>query len=81
MAEYYDRNQEEAMNDVTRRQLMVGMMPKEVKVRLLEILETQPKASIPTLRAVLVNRVRHILGTAEAEKIAMELDNLHPIEV
>lgn len=78
LAECYDRTGSEVMHDITRRQLMVHMMPDVNKHRLVELLEPNTAITIPTLRQALTNRVRLRLGTAEAEKHQMDLDNLGP---
>ena len=68
LLEVYDRTGEEVINETTKRQLMVNIMPDVIKKRLLELRELNPKSSISTLRSALLNRGRHIFGTEEADK-------------
>ena len=72
----YEQAGEEVMHDVTRRELMVSIVPEDVHSRLRDVLELHPNATIPQLRSIILNRVKCLLGTAEAEKDAMELDAL-----
>ena len=48
---------------------MISMMPDKIQQRLRDVLELNPKATIAQLRAVLVQRVRFIMGTLESDKL------------
>ena len=69
LGEFADRTGDEAMNENTKRELMISMMLDKVQQRLRDVLELNPKASIAQLRAVLVQRVRYIMGTLESDKL------------
>ena len=57
MVDYYARTGEEVMNDTTRRQIMIDMMPPDIKRRMHELIEVNPRATIPQLNAAAINSI------------------------
>ena len=64
------------MNDATRRDVMITLMPALIQERPRDILEINPRATIPEFRRALVNRVRHRMGAAALDKDNMVSGNL-----
>ena len=76
LEEYTDQHGEDVMNEITKKEVFMEMLPDVLQARLRDVLELNPKASISELWKLLVNKVRYNLGMAAAQDDRMQIDGL-----